>query len=177
MIVKTVLLELEVHKDLASCLPKYNVVGVVELVPLDGLVLLVVVPAYPHDIGLVRVEHEKSSFFDFAEGSPFRFHGDSFYLVGLARLKLKVHKYALCPLEKSFVVRVFVLVRLKGFVLPAIVSANPHWRGVGWLEFEKFSLLDLLDSCYLHFEKCFNWFMELECLGRRVRSFDSADFR
>ena len=71
---------------------------------------------------------------------------------GLVRLKLKVHKYALCSLEKSFVVRVVVLVRFKGFVLPAIVSANPHWRGVGWLEFEKFSLLDLLNCCYLHFE-------------------------
>ena len=69
---------------------------------------------------------------------------------GLIRLKLEVHKYALCSLEKSFVVRVVVLVRLKGFVLPAIVSANPHWRGVGWLEFEKFSLLDLPELYLIH---------------------------
>ena len=68
----------------------------------------------------------------------------------LVRLKLKVHKYALCSLEKSFVVRVIVLVRLKGFVLSAIVSANPHWRGVGWLEFEKFSLLDLPELYLVH---------------------------
>ena len=84
----------------------------------------------------------------------------------MIRLKLKVHKYALCSLEKSFVVRVVVLVRFKRFVLPAIVSANPHWCGVGRLEFEKFALLDLLDSCYLHFEKWFNWFVELEWRGQ-----------